>query len=51
MKLQVILLEALTEGKKVFVLIGSLVILAVCAIVLTLRDVATDGYGRVPERW
>jgi hypothetical protein len=35
----------------VFVLIGSLVILAVCAIVFGVRDVVTDGYGRVPERW
>jgi hypothetical protein len=35
----------------VFVLIGSLVILAVGAIVFVARDVVTDGYGRVPERW
>jgi hypothetical protein len=50
-KLQVIRLEAPTKGKTVFVLIGCLVILAVSAIVITLRDVVTDGYGRVPERW
>jgi hypothetical protein len=34
-----------------YVLIGCLAIIAVCSIVFTFRDVITDGYGRVPERW